>query len=143
MAVDFRQSPAYVFLKKTYDRFVRMRGEPRELALGMALGLFLGLTPTMGVQILLAVFFASLFKWSKLTAATGVWITNPVTAPVVYGMTYLTGSRILGLQNSFDMPIGLNWETLFQMLEMAPEFILALIVGGWFWGFPWRFWGII
>lgn len=134
--LDFEKSPVYAALKKAYDRFVRLRGEPRELALGMALGLFLGLTPTIGFQIVLAVFFASLFKWSKLTAVAGVWITNPLTAPVVYGMTYLTGAKILGLKNSFSLADGLSLDTISLMLQKTPELILALTVGGITLGLP-------
>ena len=55
------------FFKTLYQRFIRTRGTPREIALGFALGLFIGFSPTMGAQIVIAVFFASLLKWSKIT----------------------------------------------------------------------------
>jgi uncharacterized protein (DUF2062 family) len=59
-------------LHKAYERFIKIRGHPREIALGFALGIFIGMTPTMGVQTPLAVFLAALFKWSKLSAGFGV-----------------------------------------------------------------------
>ena len=85
------------YWRKIYARFLKLRGTSKELALGFALGLFIGFTPTMGIQMALGVFFASLFKWSKITAAIGVQITNPITAPFLYTFTYYIGAKIMGL----------------------------------------------
>ncbi|WP_316348434.1 DUF2062 domain-containing protein [Desulfuromonas acetoxidans] len=38
-------------------RFLRLRGQPDEIAKGFALGIFIGMTPTLGFQMILAVFF--------------------------------------------------------------------------------------
>ena len=46
-------------------RLIRLRAEPNDIAKGMALGLFIGMTPTMGIQMPIAVFFAALFKWRQ------------------------------------------------------------------------------
>ena len=63
-----------------YLRFIRLRGTAEEVARGMALGVFIGLTPTMGIQMPLAFFFAMLLKENKIAAVIGVWISNPMTA---------------------------------------------------------------
>jgi uncharacterized protein (DUF2062 family) len=55
-------------LRRAYERFVKIRGRPREIALGFALGVFIGMTPTIGIQMPIAVFFAALVKWSKISA---------------------------------------------------------------------------
>ena len=36
----------YKIIQMPYKRFLKIRGEPREIALGFALGLFVGMTPT-------------------------------------------------------------------------------------------------
>jgi uncharacterized protein (DUF2062 family) len=77
---------------KTYERFLKIRGTPREIGLGFAIGLFVGMSPTMGFQMAIAVFLAAVFKWNKISAAAAVWITNPVTAPIIYGVTYFIGA---------------------------------------------------
>ena len=38
-------------------RFIRLRGQPDEIAKGFALGIFIGMTPTLGFQMVLAVIF--------------------------------------------------------------------------------------
>ena len=60
-------------LKYYYIRFLRLRGEPHELALGMAIGVFSGMMPILPFQIALAVTLALLFKTSKITAALGTF----------------------------------------------------------------------
>ena len=62
-----------------YLRFIRLRGESHELALGLAFGIFAGMMPIMPFQIALAVALALVFKGSKITAALGTWISNPLS----------------------------------------------------------------
>ncbi len=124
------------FLKSLYQRFICIRGNPREISLGFALGLFIGFTPTMGGQILIAVFFASMFKWNKITAAVGVQVTNPFTAPFIYGFTYLIGAKLIGLHNHLNFKITFDWQGLVSILDQAPSIILALTFGGVIVGLP-------
>jgi len=122
--------------KKVYERFIKIRGEPRKIALGFALGLFVGMSPTMGLQIAIAVFFAALLKWNKISAAIGVWITNPITAPFIYSMTYVTGAKLIGIKKTYNLNPELNLDTINKILQKAPEFIWALIIGGIIIGLP-------
>ncbi len=123
-------------IRRVYKRFIQIRGEPREVALGFALGVFVGMTPTIGVQTPIAVFIAALFKWSKLSAAIGVWISNPLTAPIIYGVAYITGAKFLSLDPVFNMPLSPTWSTLKAMLQKAPQAFEAMTVGGAIIGLP-------
>ena len=118
----------YAWLKKAYDRLITVRGQPREVALGFALGIFIGASPTMGFQMPIAVFFAAILKWNKISAAMGVWITNPITAPFFYGFTYLVGAKILGLGNMTGVTD--NIDSVSEILSKAPEIVWSLIIGG-------------
>jgi uncharacterized protein (DUF2062 family) len=84
-------------LRYYYLRFVRLKGEPNELALGMALGVFTGMMPIMPFQIALAVTLALLLKGSKITAAIGTWISNPFNWYLIYFYDYKIGASILGI----------------------------------------------
>jgi len=123
-------------IRKVYERFIRIRGNPREVALGFALGVFVGMTPTMGVQTPIAIFFAALCGWSKLSAAVGVWISNPLTAPVIYGVTYITGAKMMHLAPVFNLPLSPSWNTLKALLLKAPQALGAMTVGGIVIGLP-------
>ena len=122
--------------RRVYKRFIQIRGDPREVALGFALGIFVGMTPTMGVQTPIAVCIAALFKWSKLSAAIGVWISNPLTAPIIYGVSYITGAKFLHMDPVFNMPLSPTWSTLKALLLKAPLAFEAMAVGGMIIGLP-------
>lgn len=123
-------------LLRTYARFLKIRGQPRQIALGFALGVFLAFTPTMGFQTVAAIFLASLLGWNKLAAAIGVWITNPLTAPLFYGSSYVVGARVLGRPARDDWPPQLSLNGLFKSLAEAPDILWVLTVGGVLLGLP-------
>ena len=95
-------------------RLMRLRDSPNHIARGMALGLFLGMTPTFGFQMALAFFVALLLRENKISAVIGVWITNPVTAPFIYGLEYETGRVLLGMPHP-NMPLQYNYHFLTQI----------------------------
>ncbi|MDF1553489.1 MAG: DUF2062 domain-containing protein [Deferrisomatales bacterium] len=78
-----------------YYRCVRLHGRPREVAMGMAIGLAVGMTPTLGVQMLVAITLAAVLGQSKIAAGLGVWISNPITALPLYLATYRVGKWTL------------------------------------------------
>jgi uncharacterized protein (DUF2062 family) len=136
---DIKAAPKeslFSLIRRLYERFIRIRGKPREVALGFALGIFVGMTPTVGVQTPIAIFLAALFKWSKLAAAIGVWISNPVTVPIIYSITYITGTKILNLEPVFNTPMSPSWSTLKTMFQKAPRAFGAMTMGGVILGIP-------
>lgn len=82
-------------LRYYYLRFIRLRGEPDELALGMAFGIFAGMMPIMPFQIAAAVTLAIFFKGSKIVAVIGTWVSNPINWYFIYYCNYKLGTTIL------------------------------------------------
>lgn len=103
-------------------RLVRLRAMPNDIAKGMALGLFIGMTPTFGFQMAIALAFAVLLKENKIAALIGVWITNPITAPIIYGLEYEVGRALLGLPRpeirvlfTYDSLAELGWNVILPL----------------------------
>ena len=120
-------------------RFIRLRGEPDELALGMALGIFTGMLPVIPFHTASAVALALLFKGSKITAAIGVWVSNPFNWYLLYYLNYRIGAFILGLSrdtrgfSSVMESIRQGEEGMSFILGIAhasSEIIAAFIIGG-------------
>lgn len=70
------------------------------IALGSALGMWVGMTPTVGVQmpILLAIWFL-IRRWLYFNVTASmlvVLVSNPLTTPPIYWFNYELGSWILG-----------------------------------------------
>ncbi len=110
-------------------RLSRIQSDPDAIGRGVALGLFIGFTPTFGGQIFLAILFAFLLRQNKIATFAGVWITNPLTAPLIYGLEYQVGRMLLGYppyalsQFSFEN----GWEMGVQV--GAPMLLGSLVLG--------------
>ena len=128
------QGPPQPLLRRAFDRFLKIRGNPREISLGFALGIFIGMTPSMGLQIPIVVFIAALVKWNKISSVLGVWITNPVTAPFIYSLTYVTGARLLGYEKIQHFNLSIT--SIGPLLQKAPKILIAMSVGGVALGLP-------
>ena len=126
----------YPCLGRVYERFLRIRGNPHEISLGAALGLYVGMTPFLGFHILVAVFLAALLKWNKIAAGIGAWITNPVTAPFIYGMNWYVGAKMTGMQLTRIVPEHLSMGDLMGLMQSGPHIIWTLLVGGLITGLP-------
>lgn len=84
----------YRLLKQEFLAICEMQESAHQIAMGAAIGIFVGFLPCMGIQMSIAVPLAFLFRANKLLAAAGVWFTNPVTfIPIYYGC-YLTGTLV-------------------------------------------------
>jgi len=118
-------------LRLLYLRLLRLKAQPEEIAGGMAIGVFVGMTPTVPLHTVLAVSIAFLLKKSKLAAAGGVWIANPLSLPLVYLLDYkvgqiITGEKALsiaGADFSIRRLVELGWEI------SVPMFIGGLVTG--------------
>jgi uncharacterized protein (DUF2062 family) len=113
-------------------KLIRLRAEPDQIARGMALGLFVGMTPTFGVQLIIVFVLAVILKQNKIAALIGVWNTNAFTAPLIYGLEYEVGRVLLGLPR-LDVQLQFNYEML---QELGWQFFAPLCLGSIVLGIP-------
>ncbi|MGA9478532.1 MAG: DUF2062 domain-containing protein [Desulfobacterales bacterium] len=123
-------------LVRTFERFLKIRGQPREIALGFALGLFVGMTPFIGLHTAMAVPLAALLKWNKISAAVAVWFTNAATAPFIYSITYIVGAHIAGIKKVFSWKDIESLSAVYRLILHTPEIIWAMVIGGVILGLP-------
>jgi len=76
---------------------------PHRIAGGIAVGVFVGFTPTVGLQMVLAVAMAALLRVNKLVCIPIVWITNPFTLVPVYLACYKLGRFLVGSPGTGDV----------------------------------------
>ena len=77
-------------------RVLHVDDTPHRIALGVAIGVFVAWTPTIGFQMPLTVALAWLLGANKLFSVPFVWISNPLTFVPIYMPNYLVGRWILG-----------------------------------------------
>lgn len=106
------------------EKIKKLQGNPHYIAMGMAIGVFVGITPTIPFHTALAIALAFILRGSKPAAAIGVWIANPLTIPLFYYGGYKVGDFLWG-GNHGDMPdIGAMLHTLESNLPVLEKFEL-------------------
>ena len=109
---------------------------PHRLALGLAIGMFITFTPTVGLQMVLTAFFAWLLRANKLVGLPIVWISNPATIPPIFYFCYRVGRWVLqqepvGIEwwSELSQPTGTFWERISFYWDRLAEIAAPLWVG--------------
>jgi len=93
-------------------RVLHIDDTPHRIAMGVAIGMFITWTPTVGLQMILVVALSWLLGANKLVGVPFVWISNPFTLVPIYYPNYMVGVAILG--GDYE----------------APDFVKAASAGG-------------
>ncbi len=123
-------------LKEKVRKFVsearHLKGDPIYVAKGMAIGVFIGITPTIPLHTVLAVALAFMFRASKPAAIIGVWVANPLTIPFFYIASYQVGTFLFKISTPFNP----KYIEIYQLWELGLEITIAMIIGGIVIGIP-------
>ena len=120
-----------------YERFISLQGEPAQVAAGLAIGVFVGVTPAIPFHTVIIVLVGLLFRQNITAAYLGSWIiSNPLTIPLFYISQYELGRFLLGMEHcrfefadySLSAIAALGWQILLPLLTggilMAPFFAI-------------------
>jgi len=112
-------------------RIVRISATPHAIALGLSIGVCAAFTPFFGFHIILAVLVAWFLSANIAAAAIGTALSNPLTVPFIFGMTYALGRMIF---NMGDIQEPISMREFFQMLEERDfadlwEIFVQLLIG--------------
>jgi uncharacterized protein len=123
-----------------YLKFVRLKGDPKSLAWGTAIGTFLGITPIIPFHTVLNLIVTFLTRTSTIAAMlASLIVCNPLTYVPQYYLSTVVGNAAT--------PYNLNWERIKSVLDillaspgimeslraladLGYEAIIVLLVGG-------------
>jgi uncharacterized protein len=115
-------------LRAMYEKFISLKGEPKNIALGFAIGLFIGFCPIFGVHTFLLIGIVGLFRVHFSAAFVASWIAgNPFSLPFVIAGEYYIGSSLLGVPNR---PLPTDGWTLESVMSFGWELTAMMVVGG-------------
>ena len=112
---------------------------PKHVAGGFSLGLFIGLFPLVGIKAFLAMAIASVLKWNKFAAVAGVFHINPLTAPFLFSITYWLGKPFTGASTPLPSDNLFSPESIRILLGNGWDMFLSMWVGGFLLGIPLAF----
>ncbi len=113
-------------IREFFERVKKLHGDPHYIAMGMAIGVFISITPTMPFHTVIAIALAFILRGSKAAAALGVWFCNPISAPFLYLGSYKTGMFLLGHSAPFDT----KYESVLELIKLGMDATIAMIAGG-------------
>lgn len=114
-------------IRYCYIRLRRLKGDPRKIAWGMALGVFIGVTPTIPFHMISALALAHLLRISRVAAVMGCWVSNPITIPPFYYFSFKIGKWLLYPNLTLSLPQCFDTR---ELLRLGWEVNLALQTGG-------------
>ncbi len=120
-------------------RLLRADDPPYKLAMGVAVGMFVAFTPTMGLQTVFSAALAWVLRANMAVGLPLVWISNPATMLFIYYPLYLLGTMMTGhddvgfpwfkdLFNPVNFPDGW-WPTAQYFWTKTLEVFLPLWLG--------------
>ena len=134
------------YYRRLVRSILRTNDSPRQIAGGVAVGMFFAFTPTVGFQMILAALFATILRCSRLPALVVVYVTNPFTAIPIFSVCYVLGVGVIerfgfrtlrfeSIQKFLVCPEDWGfWETIYRkLIEMSAlgwEGLLPLWLGG-------------
>jgi len=92
---EIKDSVLYRFIGEKLFRPELWKLSRRSAAGGLALGVFIALTPTVGTQMIISGLAAYFLGVNIPIAVACAWITNPVTIPIIFPLQFKLG-LILG-----------------------------------------------
>ena len=114
-------------LRYHWLKFRRLQENPRKIAGGMALGVFIGITPTIPFHTVAALSLAALLRVSPVTAFIGIQIGNPLTIVPLYVAAYKVGQFLLYRGKPLVFPETFSFKAWICVLWQGG---VALQVGG-------------
>jgi uncharacterized protein (DUF2062 family) len=114
-------------LRYHWLKFLRLQEDPRKLAWGMAIGVFIGITPTIPFHMVAALTLAALLRLSPVIAFIGIQIGNPLTVAPIYVTAYKVGQFLLYRGKPLVFPETFSFKAWICVLWQGG---LALQVGG-------------
>ncbi len=101
---------------------------PRRIAAAFAVGVFIGMSPFLGIHTLLGLALAWQLKLNKFVTLIGVYVTNPWTIVPIYSFGTWVGVKVMGIDNIIPV---VDWShiTFLGVIDNFRPLLVPFIVG--------------
>ncbi|MHB8880065.1 MAG: DUF2062 domain-containing protein [Thermodesulfovibrionales bacterium] len=115
-------------IRDRFRQILSVKEPPRRVASAFALGIFIGMSPLLGLHTVLGVAIAWGLKLNRLVTLIGVFVTNPWTIVPIYTFGTWLGMKLLGTDHILP---AIDWSniSLRALLADFKPFVLPFVVG--------------
>ena len=86
------------YFRDKFRSIFQIRESPHRIALAFAIGVFMGISPLLGLHYIGGVLLAMLFRLNKLVAIIGISVNNPWTIVPISTFCVWVGAKLLGIK---------------------------------------------
>ena len=115
-------------IRDKFREILKVKDTPHRIAIAFALGVFMGISPLLGLHTIGAFFIAWLLRLNRLVAVVGVYITNPWTIVPIYSFCLWVGARLTGLKKIIPV-IDWNDVTFMVLMGELKHLIIPFLLG--------------
>ena len=115
-------------LKVGLKQILTVKEPPRRIAAAFAMGIFIGMSPFLGIHTVLGLALAWQLKLNKFVTLIGVYVTNPWTIVPIYSFGTWVGAKVMGLHNIIP---AIDWShiTFLGIIENFKPLLLPFLIG--------------
>jgi uncharacterized protein (DUF2062 family) len=106
------------YFKDKFRSIFQIKEPPHRIALSCALGVFMGMSPLLGLHYIGGVLLAMLFRLNKLVAIIGISVNNPWTIVPISTFCVWIGAKLLGIKQVLPE---VDWGTI-SLTSIAMKF---------------------
>ena len=109
-------------------QIISLSESPHRIASSFAIGIFIGMSPLLGIHTLLGIAVAYSLKLNKFITLVGVYVTNPWTIVPIYSFGIWLGARIMHIDKIIP---AIDWShmTFSIFIKDFGHLLLPFIVG--------------
>ena len=98
------------------------------MATAFAIGVFIGMSPLLGLHTILGLLAAWLFRLNRIITLIGVLVTNPWTIVPIYSFGTWVGANIIGMDNILPE---IDWShiTIIGFFKEFRPLLLPFLIG--------------
>jgi len=121
-----------------WQKTMSQTGAPHRVALGGAIGFFIGWLPIVGIQMAVSLVVCAAMRANFVASLPGVWISNPITVLPIYWLINQFGALFAGRAITWEgmeiisaelMKLGIWDGTMYLFIEVG-NVTLAMFIGG-------------
>jgi uncharacterized protein (TIGR03546 family) len=116
-------------------KFIREYNSPRELAIAIGIGVWIGISPFWGFHTILAFCIAFICRLNAPAVLLGTMISNPWFAPFIIFLSLQIGCYILDINSSLfslqeiqDLLSNPTWEEFYEQI-LVPYLLGSFLLG--------------
>lgn len=113
------------YLNFQIKRLKHLKASPHEIALGFSFGVWTNFNPFFGINLLIAMSLAFIFRVNILASVIGTILTGlPFIFPIFWFLSWFAGSNLIF--NNYDNSLFLENDTI---VENIAEYFTEMLVG--------------